>query len=262
MHNILTLFQLARELTTREITQRYRGSILGILWSLLTPLCMLAVFTFVFAVVFRARWGASGETSIHQFAIIIFSGLTTFNLCAEVIGRAPTLITSQPNLVKKVVFPLEILPVVALGSALFQVAVALILLVAFQISVGTGFHWSVLTVPALILPLCLFTLGFAWVLAALGVYVRDINQIIPPILTAILFLSPIFYPSSALPDWIRPTVAYSPIAYSVEAVRDALIFGQMPGFLLWLLGLAGGFVVAVLGFAFFQKTRKGFADVL
>jgi lipopolysaccharide transport system permease protein len=245
----------------REIETRYRGSILGVLWSFLTPLFMLVVFTFVFAVVFRSRWPSTEGTTI-EFALILFAGLTTFNLFAEVLGRAPSLIVGQPNLVKKVVFPLEILPVIALLSALFQALIALVILLFFQTIVGNGLHWTVLALPFLVLPLCIFTLGMAWFLAALGVFVRDVGQVVPTIVTAILFLSPIFYPSSNLPEWLRPISADGPLGFSIEAVRNAVIFGTLPDLTLWLLGLAGSLIVALLGFSFFQKTRKGFSDVL
>ncbi|AVO45530.1 sugar ABC transporter permease [Phreatobacter cathodiphilus] len=250
------------QLIVREIESRYRGSVLGVLWSFLTPLFMLAIFTFVFAVVFRARWGGSTETSLTEYALILFAGLTAFSLFSEVFGRAPMLVTSQPNLVKKVVFPLHVLAVVALGSALFQAGISFAVLIAFQVTIGSGFHWPTLLVPFLIVPLCLFTLGVAWFLSSLGVYVRDVGQIIPPVVTALMFLSPIFYPVTALPEWIRPVASYSPIAYSVETVRDAMIFGRLPEVVSYLVALAGGLAVAGLGFAFFQKTRKGFADVL
>lgn len=253
---------LGIQLTRREIEARYRGSVLGVLWSFLSPLLMLVVFTFVFAIVIRARWGGAGETSLVQFGLIIFAGLTTFNLFGEVAGRAPLLIVGQPNLVKKVVFPLEILPVVAVWAALFQAGIAMVILIVFQITIGTGFHWTMLAVPVLIVPLAFFSLGIGWFLAAVGVYVRDVGQIVPPIITALLFLSPVFYPIAALPDWIRPAITFSPIAYSVETVREAVIFGRAPDVASFLFALAGGLAVAALGYAFFQKTRKGFADVL
>lgn len=252
---------LINQLIWREIESRYRGSLLGVVWSFATPLFMLAVFTFVFAVVFKARWGQE-QASTAEFALIIFAGLTTFNLFSEMVSRAPTLITAQPNLVKKVVFPLHILPVVALGSALFQAAVATVILVVFQVALGSGFHSATLLLPLLVLPLCLFTLGAAWFLAALGVYVRDISQVMPPLVTALMFLSPIFYPSSNLPEWIRPFAANNPLAFSIETVREAVIFGRLPNPFLWVLGVGGGCIIAALGYAFFEKTRKGFADVL
>jgi lipopolysaccharide transport system permease protein len=258
---LFEMLELLWVLVRRGVDQKYRGSFLGILWSLINPIMMIAVFTFVFAVVLRARWG-SGEMSVADFSLVVFASLITFNLFAEVVGNAPTLIVSQPNLVKKVVFPLEILPLAALGMALFQTGVTSIVLIACQTLFGHGFQWTAMLLPILIVPLCLFTLGIAWFLAALGVYVRDVVQVVPSILTMLMFLSPIFYPASALPDWIRPVLAASPIAYSVETVRDAVIFGRAPDWASFLLALAGGLVVAALGYAFFQKTRKGFADVL
>jgi len=254
--------QVVVQLIVREIEARYRGSLLGLLWSFLTPLFMLAVFTFVFAVVFRARWPGQEETSLRDFALILFAGLTTFNLFGEVFGRAPTLVTAQPNLVKKVIFPLHVLPVVALGSALFQTAVSLVVLFGFQVTVGSGFHPAILLAPLLLLPLALFSLGLAWFIAAFGVYVRDIGQVIAPLTTALMFLSPVFYPASALPEWIRPLATYSPIAFSIETVREAVIFGRLPAAASFAVATAAGIVVAGLGLAFFQKTRKGFADVL
>ncbi|RDJ25406.1 ABC transporter permease [Bosea caraganae] len=252
---------LISQLTVREVASRYRGSMLGLIWSLATPLFMLAVFTFFFAVVFQSRWG-QGQTSPTEFGLIVFAGLTPFNLFAEMVSRAPNLVTAQPNLVKKVVFPLAVLPIVAMGSALFQAAIAIVVLLVFQITLGSGFHTVVLLLPLLVLPLCLFTLGVTWFLAALGVYVRDVSQLMPSIVTALMFLSPIFYPSSNLPEWIRPFAANNPLAFSIETVREAVIFGRLPNLVMWLLGIVGGLIVAALGYAFFQKTRKGFADVL
>lgn len=252
---------LTISLIKRQLEQRYRGTVLGPLWSLLTPFFMLAVFTFVFAVVFQARWG-DGTASTVEFSIILFAGLTTFNLFAETVNAAPSLVVSQPNLVKKVVFPLEILPVVALGGALYHGVIAFALLLAMQIAFGSGFHPTTLLVPLLILPLCLFTLGLAWFLSAFAVYVRDVGQIVSPIVTALMFLSPIFFPKSALPVWIQPLFGYNPLATSIEAVRNAVVFGHLPNAGTWLTGIAGGLIVAALGYAFFRKTRKGFADVL
>jgi len=248
--------------TLRDIEARYRGSLFGILWTFLTPLMMIGVFTFVFAVIFKSRWAGTSDASTTQFALILFAGLTAFNLFAEVFSRAPTLISSQPNFVKKVVFPLEILPVVALGAAMFHAGISLIALLAFQLILGEPMHLAAFAVPILILPLAIFTLGVAWFLAALGVYLRDIAQIVGPLTTALLFLTPIFYPSTSLPPLMRELVSYSPLAVSVEQVRDAVVFGTLPDASSWLVGLAASLAIAGLGYAFFQKTRKGFADVM
>jgi lipopolysaccharide transport system permease protein len=254
----------------REITGRYRGSVLGIVWSMLTPLFMLAVYTFVFGVVLRTRWaGQSGtaganaaEPSTAEFAVILFAGLIVFQLFAEVINRSPTLILSNANYVKKVVFPLEILPVVALGSALFHATVSLVVLLTFRLFVFGVVPVTALALPVVLAPFCLVVLGLSWFIAALGVYYRDINQFLGTLITALLFLSPIFYPLSAMPDWLRPWVAFNPITFAVEQTRAILIFGKAPD----LAGLAFysviGLAFATLGYAFFQKTRKGFADVL
>lgn len=254
---ILLIWQLAR----REVEARYRGSSLGILWSIANPLMMLAVFTFVFSVVFQARWGQE-NASIFGFAIVTFAGLIIFNLFAEVINKSATLVTSQPNLVKKVVFPLAILPLVATASALFHTAVAMVLLLLIQSVFGSGFHLTALLAPVLLAPLLLFTLGIAWFLSALGVYVRDVGQIVAPLTTMLMFLSPIFYPVGALPDWIRPFAAVNPLAMTIEQVRGAMIFGNLPDAGTWALATASGLLAAALGFLFFRKTRRGFADVL
>lgn len=262
---------LIAQLARREIAGRYRGSALGILWSMLSPLFMLATYTFVFGTVFRARWaapaeqGASGANTAHstsEFAIILFAGLIVFQLFAEVVTRAPTLIVANTNYVKKVIFPLEILPIVALGSALFHTAVSLLVLFACMLVVFEAIPLTALLAPLVLAPFCVMILGVSWFLASLGVYYRDINQFLGTFVTALLFLSPIFYPISALPDWVRAWVVWNPIALPVEQIRNMLIFGQgpdLPGLLLYTLA---AFAMAGLGYAWFRKTRKGFADVL
>lgn len=252
---------LAGTLIRRAIEERYRGSLLGVLWAFLTPVFMLVVFTFVFGVVFQSRWGG-GTGSTIEFAIILFAGLTTFTLFAEVVGSAPGLVAGQPNLVKKVVFPLEILPLVSLGGAVFQAGIAFAVLLALQIGFGSGFHLATFAVPVLLLPLCLFALGLAWFLAALGVYVRDVAQIIQPVMTALMFLSAVFFPLSALPEWIRPAMAFNPLVSAIEAVRNALVFGTLPALESLLAGIAAGLLAAMLGLLFFRNVRHGFADVL
>jgi len=256
----------------REIAGRYRGSMLGIVWSLLTPLFMLAVYTFVFGIVFRARWvgvGAQGESgagaaepSTAEFAVILFAGLIMFQLFAEVINRAPALILSNANYVKKVVFPLEILPVVALGSALFHAGISLLVLLAFRLAVVGDVPPTALLVPVVLVPFCLMILGLSWFIAALGVYYRDINQFLGTLVTALMFLSPIFFPLSALPEWLGPWVVLNPLAFPVEATRSLLIFGRLPDVIGLVAYTTVALAIATLGYAWFQKTRKGFADVL
>jgi lipopolysaccharide transport system permease protein len=255
------MLNLASTLIRRGIQQRYRGSALGFLWAFLTPLFMLLVFTFVFGVIFQSRWSAE-VTNTFEFAMVLFAGITTFSLFSEIVAAAPGLIIGQPNLVKKVVFPLEILPVVSLGEALFQAAIAFGILLLTNTFLGTGFHITALALPLLIIPLCLTALGLSWFFAALGVYVRDIGQILPTILTALMFMSAVFYPVSALPEWLQPALVYNPIITAVEMVRNALVFGLLPEGKMLANAVLVGAIVSVLGYLFFQKTKRGFADVL
>ncbi|MFW0758502.1 ABC transporter permease [Pseudomonas sp. H11T01] len=248
-------------LTKREILGRYRGSSLGILWSFFNPLLMLAVYTFVFSVVFNARW-SSGSESKTEFALALFAGLTVFGLFSECVGRAPGLILSNVNYVKKVVFPLEILPWVSMGAALFHAFISLVVwLIFYGIFFGVP-HLSVLLLPFVILPLLFFSMGISWVFSSLGVYLRDISQIIGVAITMLMFLSGIFYSVSSLPVEYQELLKINPLVPIIEQARDVLIWGKKPDYLLLFSYLGGSLVSAWLGFVWFQKTRKGFADVL
>lgn len=252
---------LIKTLIKREVIGRYRGSVLGILWSFFNPVFMLTVYTFVFSVVFKARWNDGGDSKT-EFAVILFAGLMVFNLFAECINRAPGLIVSNVNYVKKVVFPLEILPMVSFGAAAFHTAISfgvwlLFFLLFFGLPPITAF-----LLPIVILPLALLTLGLSWFLASLGVYLRDVGQFIGIATTTLMFLSPIFYPASALPEQYQPILLLNPLTAVIEQVRDILIWGMIPDWLFFGNSLVSSAVVSWLGFAWFQKTRKGFADVL
>lgn len=260
-NNRMLIMQMSR----REVVGRYKGSAMGLLWSFLNPLFMLAVYTFFFAVVFKSRWGAvpnGGEESKTLFAVILFVGMIVHGLFAEVLNRAPSLILGNVNYVKKVVFPLEILPVISMGSALFHSVVSLgVLLLVFV--VFNGFlHWTVIFLPFIFLPLIILTMGLAWMLSSLGVFVRDVGQTIGLAMTVMLFLSPVFYSITSLPERMRPWMLANPLTFIIEQARAVLIWGQMPNWSGLLLYTAISIVVAWLGFAWFQKTRKGFADVL
>ena len=245
----------------REVLGRYRGSFLGILWSFFNPLFMLAVYTFVFSVIFKARWSA-GSDSKTEFALVLFAGMIVFNLFAECIGRAPGLIVGNQNYVKKVVFPLEVLPWVVLGAALFHGAISLgVWLIAYLIFFGVP-HATLLYFPLILLPFALFIMGLSWALASLGVYLRDVGQFIGLLITVLMFLSPIFFPASALPEVYRPLLYINPLTPVVEQTRDVLFWGKAPDFAMLGIYLLATSIIAWLGFAWFQKTRKGFADVL
>lgn len=252
---------LMRVLVQREVLGRYRGSIFGILWSFFNPIFMLLVYTFVFSVVFKARWGG-GSDSKTEFALVLFAGLIVFNLFAECFNRAPGLILANVNYVKRVVFPLEILPWVALGSALFHAFISLgVWLIAYFIFFGLP-HATTLLLPVVAVPLILFIMGVTWFLSSLGVYLRDVSQFVGILTTMLMFLSPIFYPASALPEEYRHLLLFNPLTPAIEQARYVLFWGKVPDMTMLSVYMLVASMVAWLGFAWFQKTRKGFSDVL
>lgn len=245
----------------REVLGRYRGSALGLLWSLFNPLFMLLVYTFVFSVIFKSRWSPESDSKT-EFALVLFAGMIVFDLFTKCINSAPKLILSKPNYVKKIIFPLEILTWVSLGDALFHAVVSLGVWVVIYIILFGIPHLTVLYLPIILVPYLLLIMGLSWVLASLGVYLRDTGEIIGILTRMLLFLSPIFYPASRLPEKLQPLLYINPITLIVESVRDVLYWGKAPNFGFLLIYLVLSALIAWLGFAWFQKTRKGFADVL
>ncbi|MFZ6744284.1 ABC transporter permease [Undibacterium sp. JH2W] len=253
--------RLILSLIQREVLVRYQGSLLGLLWSFFNPVLMLAVYTFVFSVVFKARW-AGGSDSKTEFALVLFAGLMVFGLFSECVNRAPSLVVSNVNYVKKVIFPLEILPVVAMGAACFHLLISLVVwLIFYSIFFGVP-PATIFYLPAILLPLVFLSLGLSWLLASLGVFIRDIHQVVGVAISVLTFLSPVFYPIVALPEDFRAVVQVSPLTQVIEQSRDAMIWGKHLDWQNWLIYFLMSGLVAWLGFAWFQKTRKGFADVL
>ena len=253
---------LIAQMVRREVVGRYKGSIMGLAWSFLNPLLMLAIYTFVFSVIFKARWGTQGDESKINFAIVLFVGLIVHGLFAECVNRAPGLIVGNANYVKRVVFPLDILPIVALGSALFHAAVSTVVLLVAMLVAGNPLHWTLLLWPVLMLPIAIAALGFGWFLASLGVFLRDVGQITLIFTTALLFLSPVFFPVSAMPEQYRAVMKVNPLTIAIEQMRGAMIWGQTPDWGQYAAYLGASLLLAWAGFWWFQKTRKGFADVI
>ncbi|GIU66637.1 ABC transporter permease [Candidatus Phycosocius spiralis] len=252
---------LIYESTKREVQGRYRGSAMGLTWSVFNPVLMLAVYTFVFSEVFKARW-SEGNESKTEFALVLFAGLIVFNLFTECINRAPSLILSNVNYVKKVVFPLEILPIVSLLSALYHTVISLFVwLAAYMILFGIP-HITSLYLPLILIPYGFFIIGLSWALASLGVYLRDVGQIIGVFTMVLMFLSPVFYPASGFPESYRHLLYLNPLTLVIEQVRAVLYFGKAPNFMMLAIYWLVSIILAWMGFAWFQKTRKGFADVL
>ena len=253
--------QLIARMGQREIIGRYKGSAMGLAWSFITPLFMLAIYTFVFSVVFQARWGTS-EESKTQFAVVLFAGLIVHTLFSDVINRAPQLVLGNVNYVKKVVFPLEILPVVQLLSATFHALVSVAVLIAAQLVFQGSLPITALLLPVVLLPFLLLTLGLAWCLASLGVFVRDVGQTISLITSVMLFMSPVFFPVQSLPPALQPWMHLNPLTFVIEQVREVVVWGRLPDWQGLAVYSLASIATAWLGFAWFQKTRKGFADVL
>lgn len=252
---------LAYQLAKREVVGRYRGSVAGLAWSFFNPLLMLAVYTFVFSVIFQARWSGL-EGGKGSFAIVLFVGVLVHGIFAECLNRAPGLIMANTNYVKRVMFPLEILPWVAMGSALFHAFISLIVLILAQLLVFGSVPWTALLLPLILAPLVLTTMGVTWIFAAFGVYLRDIGQITVVITTVALFLSPVFYPVTALPEKYRVVFLMNPLTFIIEQSREVMIWGRLPDWSGLVLYIAVSLAVASIGFWTFQKMRRGFADVL
>jgi lipopolysaccharide transport system permease protein len=262
---MLSSFWLNRNLilalTQREVIGRYRGSFLGIMWSLFNPLLMLTIYTFFFSTVFKARW-PGGTESKTEFALILFSGLLIFNFFAESLGRAPSLIVSNANYVKKVVFPLETLCYVLVASAGFHFLASMTVWFLFYFLFFGLPSIYILYFPFVLIPLVLLTMGFGWLLSSLGVYLRDVSQVVIAAIPALMFLSPVFFPISALPEQLHVVFQLNPLTFLIEEARNVLIWNQGIRWGHWFVQTALSGIFAWLGYFWFQKTRKGFADVL
>ncbi|MEB3197418.1 MAG: ABC transporter permease [Candidatus Sericytochromatia bacterium] len=252
---------LLAQLVRRDVAARYRGSWLGLGWSLLQPLLLLAVYTFVFGMVFPSRWPQAmpGQAG---FAAALYCGLLPFSVLAECLARAPGLVLNHPNYVKKVVFPLALLAWVPLGTALYHAGLGLLLLLAYLSLTRAGLGPALLTLPLLLVPLAGLCLGCGWGLSALGIYLRDVGQVVGLGTTLLLFLSPVFYPLAAVPVPYRDWLALNPLTALIEQTRAIVLWQQWPDpgsvGALWL----GSGLIAAAGYAFFERTRRGFADVL
>ncbi len=233
---------------------------MGGLWAVLNPLAMLALYTFVFSVILKVKLGAGDDTA--SFALYLFCGMLPWLAFSEGVQRSTTVILGNVNLVKKVVFPLEVLPLNVVLAALVTQAIGMLVLLAAALAKGVPVSWTWLLAPLLIVPQLAWTLGLSWFLASFGVYVRDIGQLIGLVLTAWMFVTPIMYPAAMVPAQYQWWVAVNPMAVLIEAYRRVFLEGALPsGGALAALTVSGG-LVCVLGYLWFLKTKKGFADVL
>ncbi|MGV8941721.1 MAG: ABC transporter permease [Lysobacter sp.] len=253
-------FELLYGMVRRDVLGRYRDSFFGLVWSLISPLLMLGVYTLAFHGLFGARW--PGAESGSGFAVMAFVGLILHGLLAEALTRAPIAISGQSNFVKKLIFPLTVLPLVPLGSALFHAAISLTVLIAFVLAAGPELHWTALFIPVVLAPYLLGLCGLAWASAAIGVYVRDIVQLGALVSTAFMFLSPVFYPMSMIPAKYTSLVSLNPLTFVIESVRGMMFDGVLPdpwGLAIYTVMAA---IVAWMGMLVFKRLRTGFGDVL
>lgn len=260
-HALFRHFALVVQMARRDVVGRYRGSFVGLLWSFFNPLLMLMIYTFVFGIIFKSRW--NDQVAGHfGFAIILFTGLNINSLFTECANRAPTLIVENTNFVKKVVFPLEVLSWSALGSALFHLLISTIVLLVISLLVKGSLPWTIVLFPAVVMCFLPFVAGTIWLLASLGVFLRDLKQAIGIVTAALMFLAPILYPKEFIPEPYRDWMYLNPLTVIVEASQDVLIWGRQPSWIHLGLYTVSSCLFAWLAFAWFERSRKGFADVL
>ncbi len=252
------LFQLVK----RNIAARYKGSTLGLFWSLVQPLMMLTVYTFVFSVIFKARWGIDNSDSKTAFAIIMFCGMAVFNIFSESVTGSCSLITGNPNYVKKVIFPLEILPVAQVSAAAILGIIWFGLLLLGAVIFMKGLVWTMLLLPLVLIPLILLSCGLSFLAASLSVFFRDIQHLIGVIIQILFFMTPIFYPIQAIPEQYRWVMQINPLSSIVEQARTIFLYGKMLDWTMYGTGLLISLVIFQLGLVWFIKTKRGFADVL
>jgi lipopolysaccharide transport system permease protein len=249
------------QLTRREIEGRYRSSLLGLTWSFINPIVLLLVYTFVFGVVFRQRWGVHAD-GLGEYGLVLFAGMIAFGVFSECVNRAPGLIVGTPNYVKRVVFPLELLPLGVVGSALFHAAVSLsVLLVAALVS-GVPVRLAWLLVPVTLAPVVLLSLGLSWMLSSLGVFLRDLGYGVTLAVQVLFFLTPIFYPLDVIPERFQVIARLNPLTSVVVTVRAAIFPGLAPMWTDLAVSFGVSSVMMLLGYAWFMRTRRAFGDVI
>ncbi|WP_186393189.1 MULTISPECIES: ABC transporter permease [unclassified Pannonibacter] len=259
------LYQIAIPLFRRDIAARYRGSVMGLAWTFLVPLLMLAVYTFMFGKVFQMRWSADGTDEpggTLGFALTLFVGLMTHSYATEVLTRSPSIILANANLVKRVVFPLEIFPVMTISTALFQYFISVFVFLSFQFIATGSISVGVLWLPLIIAPFTLLLTGLSWAISGVSVYVRDTAQLMGLLATVLLFMSPVFYPVSRLPESIQPIFAINPLTFIIEQSRLVVFSHSLPDF--WGLAIYSliSLFIAAAGYTAFSRMRRGFSDVL
>ncbi|MDB5415464.1 MAG: transporter [Rubritepida sp.] len=251
---------LISRLVGREISLRFQGSMLGVGWAFLLPLLTAAVYTFIFSAVFQSRWG--GSDNHFDFAFMLLIGMAVHSIFAEAVGRAPQLVFGNPSYVTKVIFPLEVLPVVTVLAALTNALIMLSIVIIGQALLKGVLHWTIIFIPVIILPYLVFVTAGVMLFAAIGVFMRDLSQIVGLLVTVTFFLTPIFYPLQSVPPRFQFVMRLNPLTAMVEQTRTVTIFGGLPDFLSLFLYSLCALLSLAIAFWIFQRMRPGFADVL
>lgn len=264
-HHVFTVLWrnrvLVTELATREFQALYRTSLLGVVWALLNPLLSLMVYTFVFGLVLKIKWQQE-VPRVDEFALILFTGMIVFYFFADCLIRSPGLMLENVNYIKKVIFPLEIMPWIVVVGALVKASVSLAILLIFIIFLHGLPPWTAIFLPLVFAPIALLTLAISWFLASTGVFIRDLSQIVSPLVTLLFFISPVFYPIAALPEGLQPFLYLNPVTFIIQQARDILLIGEMPNFLGLLTYFMVAWIAAWAGLLWFSRTKRGFADVI
>lgn len=267
--------ELIGQFTSREVLERHKGAYFGVAWNILNPLITLAIYTFVFGYIFQSRWseahalatvdgeaGASKAAAGLSFVLPFFLGHSLFHFFTECVNRAPTVITQRPNLVRKVMFPVEILPVVSVLSSAVYLLVSIPCLLGVQLIATHRLEPTALLLPLIVLPLVLMCMAASWVLAAVGVFVRDAKHVVLVLTHLFMFVSPVFYPVERIPESWRGVYMLNPLAIIIEDARSAVLWGKMPGWPKLTVLIVGSFIAAQVAYAIFMRARRGFGDVI
>lgn len=254
--------QLVWQLTKQQLFSRHSGSLLGFVWLIAQPLAMLLVYAFVFSGILGLKWSAQASPDMLTFALGILCGMLVFSFVSEVLVKASSGVISNPNFVKKVQFPLHLLIMSQWFSSLIVMLFTLVVLLGGLIVAGFQLHITVLFLPVLLLPILLMTLGLSWLLSALSVYFRDLVQLLPSVMTMLMFLSPIFYSISMVPESFQQIILLNPLSWHIETVRNLLMLHELPSLISYLIWLASSLLMTWFGYVVFAKLKKGFADVL
>lgn len=252
---------LLGQLTKKDIELKYKDSVLGMLWSVIVPILMIVIYTFVFSVVFKPQW-ISETGNKFEFSLIMYCGLVSFNMLSDVMGRSSGLIAANVNYVKKVIFPLELLPVMVTLTALFNSCISLVVLVLAKLILTQSISPTLPLVIVTYIPLIIFTVGVSLILSAVSVYLKDIASVISVIITVLMYISPVFFSLESVPEKYRIICQINPMTYIIENFRNVVLYGLLPDWRYLLISLISAIVMAWLGSSIFRRAKEGFADVL